>query len=155
MPPTALRIARTRRITIKESLIPQKSIIMNRPVKICKNPECKKEYTDYKSAKSKHCCTKCTQRGGYLRREDENMDERERNKQRKRLYELLVSIAISAKKPLKSDLLDQFKIDYSLMIEGTDNNGHTYYRIKNRGIYRNPENPEEIFIKIIVKRKQK
>jgi len=39
---------------------------MRRPIKFCKNPECKDDITQYVSAKRKYCNEKCRKRAWYL-----------------------------------------------------------------------------------------
>ena len=41
---------------------------MKKPVKICKNPECRDDILDYKSAKRNYCNDSCRNRAGYLNR---------------------------------------------------------------------------------------
>lgn len=49
-----------------------KRIKMIKPIKICKNPECRDEIKDYKSSKIEYCNDYCRNRAGYLRRLIEN-----------------------------------------------------------------------------------
>lgn len=126
---------------------------MNKPIKICKNPECKKEYSDYKSAKSEHCCTTCTQRAGFLRRKEQNKELASLNKEYKKQQELITFLWNNAKRPYTTDLLDLFNINYGLFTKSEDEHGYPVYKIKDMGIWRNPNNANEVFIKRIIKRK--
>lgn len=45
---------------------------MIKPIKICKNPECRDEIIKYKSSKIAYCNDYCRNRAGYLRRIIEN-----------------------------------------------------------------------------------
>lgn len=46
---------------------------MIKPIKICKNPDCKDEIRDYKSAKKEYCNDYCRNHHGYIKRSEENL----------------------------------------------------------------------------------
>lgn len=124
---------------------------MNRPPKICKNPECQKEYTDYKSAKSEFCCPTCTQRAGYLRRKKQNKYFHDRNLELKEQYEIVKFISQHVKKPIPSEILDLFELKFDLFDQIKDENGRPTYIIKNKKIMRDLNDPNYINIKTIIR----
>jgi hypothetical protein len=62
---------------------------MIKPIKICKNPECKDEIKDYKSSKIEYCNDYCRNRAGYLRRLLENEEFNEIIRGSKENYRVL------------------------------------------------------------------
>ena len=66
-----------------------KRIKMIKPIKICKNPECRDEIIDYKSSKIAYCNDYCRNRAGYLRRLIENEEFNEFSKGHKENYRVL------------------------------------------------------------------
>ena len=47
---------------------------MVKPIKICKNPDCKDEIRDYKSSKKEYCNDYCRNHHGHKRRSTENLE---------------------------------------------------------------------------------
>jgi hypothetical protein len=47
---------------------------MKKPIKICKNPDCKDEIRDYKSSKKEYCTDYCRNHHGHKRRSIENLE---------------------------------------------------------------------------------
>jgi len=47
---------------------------MKKPIKICKNPDCKDEIRDYKSSKKEYCNDYCRNHHGYIKRSEENIE---------------------------------------------------------------------------------
>lgn len=62
---------------------------MIKPIKICKNPECRDEIIEYKSSKIAYCNDYCRNRAGYLRRLIENEEFDIFNKGHKENYRVL------------------------------------------------------------------
>jgi hypothetical protein len=62
---------------------------MIKPVKICKNPECRDEIIEYKSSKIAYCNDYCRNRAGYLRRLVENEEINEMIRGHKENYKTL------------------------------------------------------------------
>lgn len=62
---------------------------MIKPVKICKNPECRDEIIEYKSSKIAYCNDYCRNRAGYLRRLVENEEINEMIRGHKENYKAL------------------------------------------------------------------
>lgn len=62
---------------------------MKKPIKICKNPNCKDEIVDYKSTKRKFCSDSCRNSFGYLKRLEENREFIEHKNGMKNNYKLL------------------------------------------------------------------
>ena len=119
---------------------------MIKPMKTCKNPECKEEFNDYKSAKREYCCTTCTQRAGFLKRKAASKDILALQREYKKQYELLSFISEYAKNPIRADLLDQFKINYNLYKKTKSENKSPIYHLKNFNINIDPNNSDYIVI---------
>ena len=126
---------------------------MNKPIKICENPECKEEFNTYKSAKRKHCCDSCRQRSNYLKRNERNRGFKKIEQDYKQQYELINFLSKHAKRPISLDLLDQLEFDPKLYTKREDVHGRPVYYIQDKLISINPKNPQYIFIKHIIKRK--
>jgi len=47
---------------------------MKKPIKICKNPECRDIMKDYKSSKKEYCNDYCRNHHGYIRRREYNLE---------------------------------------------------------------------------------
>jgi hypothetical protein len=62
---------------------------MIKPIKICKNPECRDEIREYKSSKIEYCNNYCRNHAGYLRRLIENEEFNEMSKGLKENYKVL------------------------------------------------------------------
>jgi hypothetical protein len=62
---------------------------MKKPIKICKNPECRDEIIEYKSSKIEYCNDYCRNHAGYLRRLLENEEFNEITKGLKENYKVL------------------------------------------------------------------
>jgi hypothetical protein len=126
---------------------------MKKPIKICENPECKEEFNTYKSAKRKHCCDSCRQRSNYLKRNERNRGFKKIEQDYKQQYELINFLSKHAKRPISLDLLDQLEFDPKLYTKREDVHGRPVYDIQDKSISINPEKPQYIFIKQIIKRK--
>ncbi len=62
---------------------------MKKPIKICKNPDCKDEIRDYKSSKKEYCTDYCRNHHGYIRRSEENQEFDLNRKGSIKIYKLL------------------------------------------------------------------
>lgn len=66
-----------------------KTIQMKKPVKICKNPDCRDEIVDYISSKREYCSDYCRNHHGYVNRKAYNLEFVTRSKGMAKNYELL------------------------------------------------------------------
>ncbi len=62
---------------------------MKKPIKYCKNIECKQAIENYASSKRLYCSESCRSRDGYLRRLEENKEFIENDKGQKQNYAVL------------------------------------------------------------------
>jgi len=62
---------------------------MKKPIKICKNPDCKDEIRDYKSSKKEYCNDYCRNHHGHIRRSAENLEFDLNRKGAIKIYKLL------------------------------------------------------------------
>lgn len=126
---------------------------MKRPIKKCKNPECEQEFDSYKSLKRKHCSEQCRQRANYLIRNERNKGLKEIEKQYKEQYELITLLSKHAKRPISLSLLDQLEFDPKFYKKREDTHGRPVYDIQDKSVSIDPQNPQHIFIKQIIKPK--
>lgn len=113
---------------------------MTKPVKICKNPECGEDITEYISAKRKFCDNQCRRRAWYLNNlveYKEHNDWIRENKQQLKIIELFV---LKDKFEVRASTLTDLGLDLDLWrTPKYDSNMNPTYRIGKYDLHYNKE----------------
>ncbi len=98
---------------------------MKKPVKICKNPECRDDILDYKSAKRNYCNDSCRNRAGYLNRLKVNNNFILIDKELKKNKKLLMLFILKNIFKIPFDIILQLGFNENYLLKGN------YYDIAN------------------------
>jgi len=83
--------------------------------KICKNPECKKVITNYKSSKRTYCNDVCKNRKAYLKKTEENKIVFETEKATRKNYSILRKLRALNLGPISEQTLSSHEFNFDAL----------------------------------------
>lgn len=90
-------------------------MMRRKPTKECLNPECGKEFDDYKSAKKEYCSTECKNRANYLKSLTENKHRINHSRDIKKNEKILDRLVHDGLSVVKSEVLEAMNFNFNLM----------------------------------------